>query len=148
MKKIIIYYLLFMMLLISSCTTLVPTFSHTEDLGRIKVGDSKSVVDQKLGISHYNLDNYDKNGYTAIYYYRVDERRVSSFVQPQKKNGKPVKNDFYILEITFDNNDRLVKYDTQEVDKVGIKKFSIQNPIKRIGLPIIVTITLLMAFGL
>ena len=68
-----------------------------EDLGKIKAGDSKSVVGQKLGISHYNLDNYDKDGYTAIYYYRVDERRVSRFEQPQKNNGKPEKNDFYII---------------------------------------------------
>ena len=137
--------LLFMMLLISSCTTLVPTFSHMEDLGKIKAGDSKSVVDQKLGISHYNLDNYDKDGYTAIYYYRVDERRVSRFEQPQRNNGKPEKNDFYILEITFDNNDRLVKYDTQEVDKAGISKFILKNPITRIGLPIVGAIALALA---
>lgn len=143
MKKII--YLLFMTLLISSCTTLVPTFSHMEDLGKIKLGDSKSVVDMKLGISHYNLDNYDKDGYIAIYYYRVDERRVSSFEHPRKNNGKPEKNDFYILEITFDNNDRLVKYDTQEVDKAGIRKFILKNPITRIGLPVVGVVVLVLA---
>ena len=140
-------YPLILALFFSSCTTLLPTFTYIEDVSNLRKGDSRSDVEKKLGISFYNLDNYDENGnYTAVYYYRVNERRVSRFANPNKTNGDMEKSRFYMLEASFNSSDKLVSYTTGHAEE-GFMKFKRVSPII-IGAPIVISLLILIITSL
>lgn len=87
-------------LLLSSCLVQSPQYSSFEQVVTLDVGMTQAQVEEKLGLSPYDLKAYTDSTNVFIYVYRTNERRTLSFYT-EKKNGKHALGKYVQLFVTY-----------------------------------------------
>jgi hypothetical protein len=111
---------------LQSCIVSAPKYTHVEQVMQLKTGMSLDSVNQRLGISPYDMDIYDSTGYRSfIYKYRTTDRKTVPFML-KETNGKRKIGKYMDLVAYYDSTDIAYRFESRPTDsKVDQKKFNI-----------------------
>ena len=111
---------------LQSCIVSAPKYTHVEQVMQLKTGMSIDTVNQRLGITPYDMDIYDSTGYRSfIYKYRTTDRKTVPFML-KETNGKRKIGKYMDLVAYYDSTDIAYRFESRPTDsKVDQKKFNI-----------------------
>ena len=111
---------------LQSCIVSAPKYTHVEQVMQLKTGMSIDTVNQRLGITPYDMDIYDSTGYRSfIYKYRTTDRKTVPFML-KETHGKRKIGKYMDLVAYYDSTDIAYRFESRPTDsKVDQKKFNI-----------------------
>lgn len=111
---------------LQSCIVSAPKYTHVEQVMQLKTGMSMDSVNERLGITPYDMDIYDSTGYRSfIYKYRTTDRKTVPFML-KETNGKRKIGKYMDLVAYYDSTDIAYRFESRPTDsKVDQKKFNI-----------------------
>lgn len=131
----------------TSCIVQSPKYTSFEQVMAIKVGMSKEIVEDVLGIGPYDIKMKNDTSITYIYIYRLTTRRTLSF-NTQPTNGKEALGKYAQLDVTYTLKNKVTHIETCRMcpdDLVTTSKINFEKII------LFITVTLpviLIYFGL
>ena len=111
---------------LQSCIVSAPKYTHVEQVMQLKTGMSIDTVNQRLGITPYDMDIYDSTGYRSfIYKYRTTDRKTVPFML-KETHGKRKIGKYMDLVAYYDSTDSAYRFESRPTDsKVDQNKFNI-----------------------
>jgi len=106
MKNQVVKVVFFLMFL-TSCIVQSPKYTTFEKVLSLQLGMTKVQVEDKLGITPYNLKSCNDTSDIFIYVYRVTDRKTISF-NTKPVNGKKTIGKYLQLNVAYSKEGKLV----------------------------------------
>jgi hypothetical protein len=88
-----------------------PKYTTLEKVMTLKLGMSKTEVEETLGLKPYNLKSCTDTSNVFIYVYRVTDRRTLSF-NTKPVNGRQKIGKYVQLEVGYSKKDRVISIES------------------------------------
>ena len=109
--KMMLLFVAFSIGLLASCVMQSPNYTTIDQVMSLKVGMSKTQVEETLGVKPYDVKLYNDTGSVLIYIYRVIDRRTLS-VNTKPVNGKRVIGMYKQLDISYSLQGKVISIET------------------------------------
>ena len=100
------FKVIILLLFLTSCVVYSPKYSTFEKVMTLKLGMTRSQVEEILGVQPYNLKAYTDTSSVYIYVYRVTERKTMTF-NTKPVNGKKKIGNYIQLFVTYSKDGKV-----------------------------------------
>ena len=110
MKKQILK-VVFILLFLTSCIIQSPKYTTLDKVMSLKLGMSRTAVEETLGIKPYDIKSYNDTSNVFIYVYRVTDRKTLSF-NTKMVNGKEAIGKYVQLAIAYSKDNKVINIES------------------------------------
>jgi len=107
----LVFIISFSLLSLTSCIVKSPKYTTLEKVMSLKLGMSKSQVEDTLGIQPYNLKANNDTNIIYIYVYRVTDRKTLSF-NTKPVNGRKALGKYLQLYVAYSKDGKVTSIES------------------------------------
>ena len=101
----------FILLFLTSCIIQSPKYTTLDKVMSLKLGMSRTAVEETLGIKPYDIKSYNDTSNVFIYVYRVTDRKTLSF-NTKAVNGKEAIGKYVQLAIAYSKDNKVINIES------------------------------------